>query len=433
LITAIRLDAIFERSMKALRFSFSYPRALLSMALGRMTNSTDTVVYGVLSSLALSDVPEPALRGPDWVKLDVLMCGICGTDVAGLTYRTSPVLEPFLSLPAVFGHEVLGRVVEVGSNVSRVKVGDRVVIDPSISCLVRGWPVDEQCPSCRAGLPTTCARGGDEGGAPHNGAPLARGLLIGVHADLPGGFGPRMVAHDSQVYPISEALDDARAVLTEPLSVAVHAVLQTKVDPAAAALVIGSGPIALSAVWALRALGHQGPLVAQTKRANEAALAVALGASETVTPGKSARDALLATGAKRYKPITGKEVFAGGGFPVVFDCVGSRDSLTQALRFISPRGKIVMLGCAGALDDIDLTHLWSREVELVGYLGYGMETWRGMRLHTFEVTHQLLAETNAPVEKIVTHRFPLPQYRDAFRAAIDRQASGAVKVVLTPA
>lgn len=415
--------------MKALRFRLSIPRMLVGIALGSFS---DSVVFGPLSGLSLTDVSDPPLPGPDWARLDVLMCGICGSDLAGLKFKSSAAVEPFISLPAVLGHEVLARVVEVGPHVKHVKVGDRVAVDPTISCIVRGRLTSELCPSCAVGMPSTCARGGEAGGPSPGGAPLARGLMLGANSDLPGGFGERMVAHSSQLFAITESIDDKTAVLTEPLSISVHAILRSHPDPDAAAMVIGSGPIAFGTIWALRALGHRGPIVAQTKRSNEAALALDLGASVTVAPGPGARGALLATGATAYKPIIGSEVFAGGGFPLVFDCVGSRASLDQALRFVAPRGKVVLLGCAGEIGNIDLTFLWAREVQVAGFAGYGTEDWRGERLHTFNVTHQLLSENGAPIARLVSHSFPLVRYQEALRAASHRRTSGAFKVVLTP-
>src|SRR5262249_7767987 len=146
------------------------------------------------------------------------------------------------------------------------------------------------------------------------------------------------------------------------------------------------GPIAFGTIWALRAAGHQGPIVAQTKRKNEAELAKELGASEAVAPGEGARRALFATGASAYRPGIGPEVFGGGGFPLVFDCVGTQESLDQALRYVAPRGQIVLLGCAGEIGSLDLTFLWAREIQLTGFLCYGTERWRGETQHTFEIT-----------------------------------------------
>ena len=198
------------------------------------------------------------------------------------------------------------------------------------------------------------------------------------------------------------------------------------------ALVIGSGPIALATVWALRALGFRGEVVAQTKRPHEAELARALGASSVVAPGDEARTALVQTGAQAYMPIVGPEVYAGGGFPLVYDCVGSSASIAQALRFASTRGRIVLLGCAAQIPRLDLTFLWARELEVKGFVGYGSEVWRDGKSHTFEVTMRLLNESAAPVERMITHVFPLSQYCDGLRVAANRKASRSVKVLFDP-
>jgi L-iditol 2-dehydrogenase len=415
--------------MKALRFAVTIPGYLRARALGKLT---DSVTFGALSGLSLTELPDPPLPGPDWVRLEVLMTGICGSDIAALTFKSSPVLEPFVSFPAVPGHEVLARVVEVGRSVTRVAVGDRTSVDPAISCTVRGRPPADRCASCADGLPATCLRAGEAGGPSPSGTPLARGFGIGANADLPGGFGQRMVAHESQLFPIRAEIEDAAAVLTEPLSIGVHAVLRVRPDPTLSTLVIGSGPIALGTIWALRALGHTGPIVAQTKRPSEAKLAMELGATSTASPGAQAREALFATGARPYQPPVGPEVFGGGGFGLVFDCVGSRESLDQSLRFVAPRGTIVLLGCAGQIGHLDLTFLWAREVRVAGFLCYGTESFRDEKVHTFEVTHRLLSETRAPIASLVTHRYALAGYKTALRAAAHRSESGAMKVVFTP-
>ena len=77
------------------------------------------------SRLGLVDRVPPPLPGDDWVRIEVLLCGICGSDLGNVSYRSSPAMEPFGSFPAVLGHEILGRVAEVGSGVTHVGVGDR--------------------------------------------------------------------------------------------------------------------------------------------------------------------------------------------------------------------------------------------------------------------------------------------------------------------
>jgi L-iditol 2-dehydrogenase len=419
--------------MRALSFDVTVSGFLRARTLGRWT---EAATFGPLSNLRLREVPSPALRGPEWVRLQVLACGICGTDLANLTYSASPAMEPFGSFPAVPGHEILARVVEVGDGVRRVEVGQRVVVDPIISCRVRGRVGEGECLSCRAGHHGTCELAGEEGdpaGAPPGGEPLRRGLTIGYHADLPGGWGEEMIAHESQLFPVPSAIGDRAAVLVEPLSIGMRAVLNGgPAGPHEDVLVIGSGPIAMGAIWALRAAGFEGSIVAQTKRENEAQLARLMGADEVVKPGMEARQVLVETGALAYQPIVGDEVFSGGGFPVVFDCVGSAGSLSQALRFTAPRGRILMLGCSAELRKLDLTFLWARELEVKGFVGYGMDEWKGERVHTFQATLQSVEAGATPVERLVTHAFPLEQYRDALSAAANRRRSGALKVVLEP-
>jgi threonine dehydrogenase-like Zn-dependent dehydrogenase len=151
-----------------------------------------------------------------------------------------------------------------------------------------------------------------------------------------------------------------------------------------------------------------------------------------VSPGDEAREALVRTGAQAYMPIVGDEVYAGGGFPLIYDCVGSEQTIKQALRYATVRGRIVLLGCAAQIPKLDLTFVWANELEVKGYQCYGDERWRGDTRHTFEITHDMLLEMGTPVERMVTHVYPLSQYRDALSTAANRRKSGSVKVLLDP-
>ena len=417
-------------SVRAVRFEVSVPGFLIARSLGRLT---EAAVFGRLGGLSLSQVAETPLPGSSWASLRVLGCGICGSDLGNVSYESSPSMEPFGSFPATLGHEILAVVESVGSGVTRVSPGDRVAVDPMLSCEVRGHEGDAVCPSCRVGRHATCEMAGEEGALTlAGGRTLSPGLTIGYHRDLPGGWGERMVAHESQLFPLDPRVSNRAGVLMEPLSIGVHAVLNARPADGENVLVIGSGPIAFGTIWALRATGFRGALVAQAKRPHEAELARALGASGVVSPGVEARDALVATGAHAYQPIVGDEVFAGGGFEKVFDCVGSRSSVDQSLRYASPRGTVALLGCAGELRRLDLSFVWSRELSVRGFVGYGAEEWKGVRRHTMEVTQELIIESGAPLERLVTHVFPLSQYRDALSVAANHGRHEAIKVVLTP-
>lgn len=415
--------------MRAVTFDVTIPTYLVGKSLGRFS---EAAVFGGLSGVRFGEVPEPSLPGDRWVKLEILKAGICGSDIGNLTLKSSPAMEPFGSFPAVLGHEILARVTEVGALVAQVQVGQRVAVDPGVSCVVRGFEGGRQCASCAEGLAATCVRAGEEGETLVDGRPMQRGMTIGYHASLPGGWAERMIAHESQLFPVDEAISDRTAVLIEPLAVGMHAALRSRPFPAGPVLVLGSGPIALGVVWALRAAGYEGELVAQMKRPHEAALARTFGATEVVSPGDEARDALVETGAQAYMPIVGDEVYAGGGFPLIFDCVGSGETIKQGLRYASVRGTLVLLGCAAEIPKLDLTFVWANELTVRGFQCYGDEEWRGKIEHTFQITHDMLIETGVPLGEMVTHVFPLGQYRNALSTAANRRKTGSVKVLLDP-
>ncbi len=319
---------------------------------------------------------------------------------------------------------------EVGSAVRGIEPGQRVTIDPMISCTTRGY--EEGCGSCASGFHCTCERAGDESPVQVGGHGLRPGLTVGYHADLPGGWGETVIVHRSQVFVVDDRIHDNAGVLMEPFAIAMHAVLQTPPHPDEPVFVIGSGTIALATIWSLRASGFRGEIIAQAKRDHERELALQMGATDVVEPGDEARQALVETGASAYMPVVGDEVYAGGGFPLIYDCVGNAGSISQALRYASPRARMVMIGCVGELKKLDLTFLWARELRVHGSVGYALEDWQGERKHTFEVVNELMAETDVTVGDLVTHVFPLSQYKDALDAAARHRRSQAVKVAFKP-
>jgi threonine dehydrogenase-like Zn-dependent dehydrogenase len=102
------------------------------------------------------------------------------------------------------------------------------------------------------------------------------------------------------------------------------------------------------------------------------------------------------------------------------------------MRYATPRGRVIVLGCSAQIRKLDLTFLWARELDIRGFLCYGTEIWDGNELHTFEITRELLLRKQLPVDRFVTHVFPLEEYKDALKAAANRRRSGAMKVLLKP-
>lgn len=409
--------------MRGLVFDISIARYALAKALGKQIPS---LYWGPLSCLSLREVPEPALRGPAWAKVAVAAAGFCGSDLSTVLLKMSPALTPFSSFPAVLGHEIFGHIAEVGAGARAAgwKEGDRVAINPAFGCRVRG--IDPPCPACATGHPATCHRAGESAGG------LAPGFSIGYQKDLPGGFGDTLVAHATQLHHVPDGVPDVRAVLTEPLSIGLHAVLRRPPRDDEAVLIIGGGMIAYSVLAALRLAGHKCKVTQLVLVPFQAELARALGADEVIvaTQEDPFERVIALTGARRHKPIIGHEVLTGG-FAVSFDCVGTPDSLRDALGYTRSQGTVVMVGACGIVPKIDLTNIWARELDIRGTYFYAPEA--GGK-HTIDMVLEMMTGDGArSVDALVTHTFPLEKYQEAIVANLDRGRSKAMKTIFKPA
>ena len=134
--------------MKALRFHASIPRYITTKFLGKITKSA---YLSFFPPTRLEEIPEPIVR-ENWVKIQTKYAGICGSDVNTILLRESPLLEPLCSFPAVLGHENVGIVQD--SNVSNVDIGDRIVLDPILSCVTRN--IEPVCQNCEKGNTVQC-------------------------------------------------------------------------------------------------------------------------------------------------------------------------------------------------------------------------------------------------------------------------------------
>jgi threonine dehydrogenase-like Zn-dependent dehydrogenase len=389
---------------------------VLRLVGGRLPGMTG----GWMPWLALSRYPIPALPAPDWVRIRPLLAGICGSDTSLLTGRASPILSPFASFPAVLGHEVVGVVEEAGS-AAGVDAGERVVVDPIISCFVRGL---DPCPACLDGLPALCLHAAD--------GSLSPGMLIGYCRDLPGAWSEAMLAHASQLHRVPDSVSDETAVLVEPLACSLHAALAAPPGPGEKVLVVGGGTIGLGVLIAMRMVDPDADVTAVVRHPLQASLAERLGATRVVLDrgGDGAQQAALeVTDARAHRPIVGDDVLTGG-FDLVFDAVGSAASVNASLRVVAPRGRLVLLGTAGELEHLDLTLAWARELRVIGSYVYGRERSLPGWPHTFDYLLDRLAKPGAPpVAELVTHRFGLDDWRRAMAVATGRGRHASVKVV----
>ena len=404
--------------MQALVFDHRMPRLVATKLLAALT---PRAYVGPTAPIRLRELPEPELPADDWLLLRTQLCGICGSDAKQvfLDGALDNPMTALISFPQVLGHEVVGVVERVGPGVKTRRVGERVVLNPWLSCAPRGLPL---CDFCRTGDYAQC-RSFTRGG-------LAPGIHHGNSASAPGGFAPRLSAHESQCFPIPDAVSDEAAVLGDPFSVSLHAVLREPPPAGGCALVYGCGTLGLLCVAILRALHPDVRVLAVARFPHQAALARRLGAERALAhrPLRGLLEALgEATGAELQEPWHGLPML-NGGVDVIYDSVASAETLEVGLRATAPRGRIVLTGVATPRR-FEWTPLYFKEIAVIGSNAFGVESLAGERRHALEWYLELSAGRGLDVTPVVTHHFPLARWREAFLACHDQGRSGAVKVL----
>lgn len=402
--------------MKAVQLVISIPRYLLTKAVGAVY---PPIFWGPLAMLRYREVPEPALPGPQWVKIKTRYGGICGSDMHTVFSKDSPALSVFVSSPFTLGHENLGIIAEIGHQVEGFAPGDRVVADPLLPCATRG--IEELCEFCQQDEFSLCQNFAE--------GDLAPGLSIGTCPDTGGSWSPSFVAHQSQLFPVPESVSDENAVLIEPFSGALHWVMRNFPDDDDTVLVLGSGVVGLCTVAALRALGSGARVIVVAKYPFQGETARRFGADDIyLREGDYFQAVAEATGGKLYKPVLGKRVLVGGA-DVVYECVGSESSLDDALHFTRSGGTMVLVGLAAIPKGVDWTPIWLNELTIKGSVWSGMETFQGRRIRTFQLALEWMAEGKLDLAPMVTHRFRLDDYKRALAVTANKGRHQVVKSV----
>ena len=405
--------------MKALEFNVTTARFLAAKTLHTLFGPR--VFYqGPARTIRLADIPDPVLPGPDWVRIETIYCGFCGSDLNLIMLHDSPTASPFTSFPCVPGHEIVGRIIETGPDVAGVSVGDRVVVNPTLSCATRG--IDPVCRSCREGRPSNCENYAE--------GRLPPGMFIGINRGVNGGFAPRLVAHQSQLYRVPASLSDEAAVMTEPAAVALQTVYDNRPEKGDQCLIIGGGVIGHLVIQALRALGPECRMAVIEPCPHAARLAVEAGAHEIVQRNTVFDQASRLTGARIYKPMLGMEI-PMGGFDRIYDTVGVSATLNLALRLLKTMGTLSVVGIGGNVR-LDLTPLWLKLQTVKGVYAYGtVEDDKGRRKRVFELALEMIAEGALHPEPLVTHRFAIENYRDMIAINLDKRTHEAMKTVVS--
>jgi L-iditol 2-dehydrogenase len=326
-----------------------------------------------IGNVEVRDVPEPAPEKPDDVKIEVKAASICGTDIH--IYYDEYVNCP----PVVLGHEMSGVVVEVGSGVTRFKVGDRVTSETfKFTC--------GRCRFCQAGLIGLC--------------PERRSM--GVHVD--GAFTQYLLQREESLHKLPANIDFTAGSICEPLAAAVRAVYErATIAPGDVVLVSGPGPIGLLCLQAAKLQDATVVLCGTAEDKKRLQLGKSLGADF----------ALDVTTTDPVDMI--RELSNGFGADVAFECAGVRASLDQCVRAARKGAQLVLVGLFGHPVEMNVDQAVIKEFTVLPSFGYEHRTWRR--------AIQLLAAGKLKTEPLVSGSFPITEWEMAFEAVKGKQGN----------
>jgi len=403
--------------MKAVSFEMSFPRLAAARIAGLFSPAGFVAPFG---PVRLLDLPDPRPLGDDWVVVRPRVTGICGSDVKEIFLDASidNPLRALISFPHVLGHEVAATVVEAGPAVRRVRVGDRVAVSPWLPCEVRGLPL---CRYCQQGDFSLC----DNFTVGH----IAPGMHAGNCRDIPGAYAELMIAHESMCFPIPAGVPDEQAALADPFSVALHAIRKAPPQPGETALVYGCGPLGMMTIHALAKLYPGTRILAVDLHDYLRPFALEMGAHEYFAgQGAALIERVAQATSAKIRKVRLALPWVTGGVERVYDTVGIAATLETAVRLVKPLGTVVLVG-VGTPRRYEWTPIFFREVSVIGSNAYGAEPFEGEREHGFAYYLSLCAAGRVDPTPMITHRFPLAQYREAFVAAHAKVSRRAVKVI----
>jgi threonine dehydrogenase-like Zn-dependent dehydrogenase len=323
------------------------------------------------NAVALREIETPT-PGPGEVRVRSVVAGVCRTDI---DIATGALDERWFRFPVIPGHEWSGVVDAVGEGVVGLELAQRVVCEGNIGCM--------QCARCRRGDTHLCER--------YDAVGFTRG----------GGWGEYVVVPARILHTLPEHVSFEAASLVEPGSCVVKALDRAGIEPAESVGVVGVGAMGALAIRIAR-LRSPGVIVAYGVREEELELARALGADEVVNV--AATDAEAET-----RRLT------GGLLDVVIETAGAIPAVELSTRLAREGGRVVLLGIAGQGRElvIPADRLPLRDLTVFGSVGYTTAAWSKMV--------GLLREGLVDLDPIVTHRFPLDRFEDAFALMDDRQ------------
>ncbi len=310
---------------------------------------------------ALREKPHPVWQ-PGEALLKVKQVGICGTDLHAYAGN-----QPFFTYPRILGHELAVEIEEIDPNERGLKVGDRAIVMPYLSC--------GHCIACRNGQTNCCTQL----------------KVLGVHTD--GGMQERITLPIGTLLPADGLSDDAIAVV-EPLAIGAHALRRAAVQPEEWVLVIGCGPIGIGLIKLAQGSGARViALDVDAKRLDF--VKTKLGVTDTVQAGAQALEAI--------RDLTGGDLARA-----VFDATGNKTALESGVQYMSHGGRYVLVGLSKGTLSFEHPVIHSKELSLL--------CSRNATVADFQQVKAVLQSGQFPVDAYITHRVPFAEMMERFES-----------------
>ena len=334
-----------------------------------------------IRQMEVRDVPDPVIKKDTDVLLKMEQVGVCGSDVH--YYETGRIGSQVVTFPFILGHEGAATVAKVGRGVRRVKVGQRVVVEPAASC--------HTCEQCKAGRENTCYNL----------------RFLGVPGQGGGCFCEYIVMPEDCCFPMIDAMTFEQGALCEPLAIGVYSIKQAGVSKGMDVAMLGAGPIGLSCLLSAKAAGARACYMTE-KIPERIDTAGKHGAAWVGNPLEED----VAAGVLKQCPL---------GVDVVCECAGQQDTIDQAIEMLKPGGRLMLIGILrGDRVSFSIDKARRKEITIMNVRRQN---------HCTQTAMDLIASGRVKADFMVTHRFELAEVKEAFDLVAGYQ-DGVIKAMI---
>jgi len=335
-----------------------------------------------IKQFEIKQVPNPKIVNTTDVLIRIKTVGVCGSDIH--YYTSGRIGSQIIQFPFIIGHEAAGIVENIGSNVTRVRPGQRIAIDPAESC--------GNCDQCLSGRENTCRRL----------------QFLGCPGQLEGSLCEYVVLPENCCYPINESMTFELATLSEPLAIGVYSVERSMIADNANTAILGAGPIGMSVFHVLQTK-NIGNVYITDKIEERLEFAKQLNPKWAGNPDRT--DVVKAI--SEIEPLLPD---------VVFECSGNPDAILQAIQLLKPGGNLVIVGIPES-DEISfpIHELRRKEITIINIR---------RQVHCTQKAIDLLDSHKVNMDAMVTHRFSLDEIQIAFELVANYR-DGVIKAIIS--